>query len=99
MGKLVRDGIPAIIEARGDVPSIRILDAETYRTALFDKLVEEAQELRDAPPKRRLEEAADVYEVLLAVVTELGVTLDDVAASAATKRETRGGFERRIWLD
>lgn len=99
VGKLVRDEIPAIIKAKGEIPCTRILDPETHRTALFDKLVEEAQELRDAPPERRLEEAADVYEVLRALLTELGVTLGDVAASAAAKRETRGGFEGRIWLD
>jgi hypothetical protein len=43
-------------------------------------------------PPERLEEAADVYEVMLAVAALLGVTLADVATKAATKRAERGAF-------
>jgi predicted house-cleaning noncanonical NTP pyrophosphatase (MazG superfamily) len=67
VGKLVRDKIPNLILAAGEQPSTSVLDDDSYAAALLDKLIEEAQELREADPKDRLEEAADVYEVLLAV--------------------------------
>lgn len=99
MGKLVRDRIPEIIEAEGDTPDFRVLDESGYEAALPDKLAEEAAELRDATPDGRLEEAADVYEVLLVVADHLGVNLDDVAKRADAKRAERGAFERRLWLE
>jgi predicted house-cleaning noncanonical NTP pyrophosphatase (MazG superfamily) len=103
VGKLVRDKIPDLIIAAGQQPRARVLDDDSYAAALFDKLVEEAQELRAADPRERLEEAADVYEVLLAVAALLGVTLADgatkAATKAATKRAERCAFTERIWLD
>ena len=99
MGKLVRDRIPEIIKATGATAHFHVLDESGYEAALLDKLVEEAEELRDATPDGRLEEAADVYEVLLAVADHLGVNLDDVARRAGSKRAERGGFERRLWLE
>ena len=50
VGKLVRDRIPAIIEASGRVATVRVLGDEDYDVALFDKLIEEVDELRDATP-------------------------------------------------
>ena len=60
---------------------------------------EEAEELRTADPGARLEEAADVYEVLLAIAQTLEVDMATVAATADAKRAERGGFERRLWLE
>ncbi len=99
MGKLVRDRIPEIIEAEGRTPRTRILGDTAYESALMDKLVEEAEELRSARGEDRPEEAADVYEVLVTLTTHLGMTLDNLARLAERKRTERGGFERRIWLD
>jgi predicted house-cleaning noncanonical NTP pyrophosphatase (MazG superfamily) len=68
MGKLVRDRIPEIIRAEGSRAVTRRLDDDAYRDALLDKLVEEAHELRNAPRESAgIGEAADVYEVLLAL--------------------------------
>ena len=47
--KLVRDGIPRIIEAGGGHPVTRVLDQVGYLAALRAKLVEEAEEARAAP--------------------------------------------------
>lgn len=98
MGKLVRDRIPEIIEANGDTALTRVLEAREYEAALLDKLLEEAQELYEAPPENRLDEAADVYEVLRAVAGIGGFSIDDVVERATTKRGERGGFTQRLWL-
>ena len=99
MGKLVRDRIPEIIRADGREPVTRVLTADEYATELHAKLAEEAGELLDAPADHRLEEMADVYEVLSAMAAHHGFTMDDVARTAADKRASRGGFADRLWLE
>jgi predicted house-cleaning noncanonical NTP pyrophosphatase (MazG superfamily) len=99
VGKLVRDLIPEIIERSGREPRVRVLAEAEYVDALHDKLLEEALELRSAAGASQLEEAADVYEVLLAIARTLSVDIEDIAAAADAKRVERGGFERRLWLE
>lgn len=99
MGKLVRDLIPEIIERSGGTPKVRLLAESEYVEALHEKLLEEAEELRQADANARLEEAADVYEVLLAIGRTLGVDMHAIASAADAKRAERGGFERRLWLE
>lgn len=99
MGKLVRDRIPEIMRAEGVEPDVHILEEEDFVRSLFEKLFEEAQELKDAAPSERLEEAADVLEVLTAIVEATGHTLEEVRTHARVKRGLRGGFAERIWLD
>jgi predicted house-cleaning noncanonical NTP pyrophosphatase (MazG superfamily) len=99
MGKLVRDRIPEIIVAAGGTPRVRELDDEEYDAALLDKLREEVDELRAAPAEHRLEEAADVYEVLLALLARQSLGAEALAAAAHSKRRDRGGFEKRLWWD
>jgi predicted house-cleaning noncanonical NTP pyrophosphatase (MazG superfamily) len=97
--KLVRDKIPAIIQAAGHQPSTRILDERDYQTALLAKLLEEAQEAHAAPAQDLASELADVLEVLQALVASQGVTWDELLSLAARKRAERGGFDDRIYLD
>jgi predicted house-cleaning noncanonical NTP pyrophosphatase (MazG superfamily) len=99
VGKLVRDLIPELIERSGRTPAVRLLDDDEYIEALHEKLVEEAEELRSAAPSSQLEEAADVYEVLLAIARALDVDMAVVVAAADAKRAERGAFERRLWLE
>ncbi|MBH0776052.1 nucleoside triphosphate pyrophosphohydrolase [Nocardia sp. NEAU-351] len=100
MGKLVRDGIPGIIRASGGTPGVRVLDADEYEVALHEKMVEEVEELRAACTREeRLEEAADVLEVLTAVASYYGFTLEDVRDAAAVKAAERGAFAGRLWLE
>lgn len=99
MGKLVRDRIPEIMKSAGLTPQTRILESDKYLDSLFEKLIEEAQELRGANASERLEEAADVLEVFTTILNSLGYSLSDVAAAATAKRKERGGFTDRIWLE
>ena len=50
--KLVRDRIPEIIQADGHRAVTRVLDEDSYRAALLEKLVEEAHEARQAPAEQ-----------------------------------------------
>ena len=97
--KLVRDGIPRIIEAGGGRPVIRVLDRAGYRAALRAKLVEEAEEARSAPDGQLRAELADVLEVLRALAAAHGMSWGDVTADAARKRDERGGFDQRTFLE
>ena len=97
--KLVRDGIPRIIEAGGGQPVTRVLDRAGYLAALRAKLVEEAEEARAAPDGQLGSELADVLEVLRALAAAHGMSWEDVVAEAARKRDERDGFDRRIFLE
>ncbi|MEZ0164814.1 nucleoside triphosphate pyrophosphohydrolase [Kineococcus sp. LSe6-4] len=100
MGKLVRDRIPEVIRANGEDPVVRVLSEDAFPGALLDKAVEEALELRAATgAEERLAEAADVYEVLVAVARLCGTTIEEVAHRADRKRAERGGFDGRVWLE
>ena len=97
--KLVRDGIPRIIEAGGGQPVTRVLDQAGYLTALRAKLVEEAEEAQTASGRQLRSELADVLEVLQALAAAHGMSWEDVVAEAARKRDERGGFDQRIFLE
>lgn len=99
MGKLVRDRIPEIMRAKELDPETRVLGQDEYWSALLDKLDEEAGELRQAGPADRLEEAADVYEVLTAITKAIGFSVAELQEAADHKRAARGSFDERIWLD
>jgi len=97
--KLVRDGIPRIIEAGGGQPVTRVLDQAGYLTALRAKLVEEAEEAQAASGRQLRSELADVLEILQALAAAHGMSWEDVVAEAARKRDERGGFDQRIFLE
>lgn len=97
--KLVRDHIPEIIAADGYRAVTRVLEGEEYRAALLAKLVEEAREAENASAGELADELADVWEVLLALLSTLPLTCRQLEALAAGKRGRRGGFEGRIFLE
>jgi predicted house-cleaning noncanonical NTP pyrophosphatase (MazG superfamily) len=97
--KLVRDKIPEIITADGEVPVTRVLDQNEYREALYVKLDEELEELRTASEIERISELADLQEVLDALACSYGYSPSGVRAAAADKRSKRGGFARKIYLE
>ena len=97
-GKLVRDGIPEIIRARGGVPLVREAAAAEYRGLLHRKLLEEAHEVLAADEGSAAEELADVLEVVAALAVDLGTDLDHVHKLREQKAQERGGFARRyVW--
>ena len=95
--KLVRDKIPEIIEMNGEIAITRILDIKEYKTALFEKLVEEVRELLDS--EGSLDERADVGEVLGAIDKIFGWAELDIQEARSAKNKKRGSFAKRIYLE
>ena len=93
-GKLVRDKIPQIIIADGKKPFTRILDDEEYLEELDKKLNEEIAEYQQ---DKSIEEMADVLEVLFAICESRGYSVEELMKVREEKRETRGGFEKRVF--
>lgn len=97
--KVVRDEIPRNIAAKGERVSFARLAASEALVALIGKLFEEGLELNAArAPDQRLEELADVLEVVRGLATTSGVAWDALTAAASAKREKRGGFEQQMVL-
>ena len=94
--KLVRDKIPEIIEADGKECKTRILSNDEYIAALEAKLNEEVAEYQ---ADKNLEEMVDVLEVLQAICTARGYSLDELEAMRAKKADERGGFKEKIFLE
>lgn len=98
--KLVRDRIPEIIKENNDGEAVtRILSDEEYKKALEDKLYEEYQEVLDAKENDRIEELADMLEIMVSLAKLENSSLEDIIEIAKNKRNKRGGFEKRIYLE
>lgn len=97
--KLVRDHIPSIIESNGETPITRILSDEEYKVELERKLNEEYHEVLDASGKDRLEELADMIEIIKYLAKVEGSTLDEIISIAEEKSLKRGAFEEKIFLE
>ena len=93
--KIVRDKIPEIIESQGQSPNTRNLSEEEALDALVEKLFEEANEFSD---DRKLEELADLLEVIQSLTELLGHTPEDLEKARKEKVLKRGGFKKRIYL-
>jgi predicted house-cleaning noncanonical NTP pyrophosphatase (MazG superfamily) len=95
-GKLVRGKIPEIIEENGEEPIVRVLDDEEYVEALNLKLEEEVGEYLESGD---VEELADVLEVIYALLEVEDMDMVYLEKIRKEKREERGGFEERIYLE
>lgn len=97
--KLVRDRIPEIIENNGKTFTTRILDEKEYIEEVSKKTQEELVEYLEAENKEhKVEELADLLELVNALAQYEGVTLEDVEKVRKQKAEKRGGFQERIFL-
>lgn len=97
--KLVRDKIPNIIEENGETPIIRKLNDTEYKKELEKKLYEEYKEVIEATGKDRIEELADMLEVIKALSKLENSDLNEIALTADKKNEKRGAFEEKIFLE
>ena len=93
--KLVRDLIPDIIAASGKTCTTSVLSDDDYLTMLDAKLNEELAEYQES---KSMEELADLLEVIRAVATARGSSIEEVEQIRREKAEKRGGFEKKLLL-
>ena len=97
--KLVRDNIPNIIKNNGEDPITRILTNEEYKQELEKKLYEEYQEVLESSDEDRIEELADMLEVIKSLAKLENKDLDDIINVANQKNSKRGSFNEKIFLE
>jgi len=94
--KLVRDKILLIIGEQGKEFSAHKASEKEYREKLNEKLLEEVNEFLEEPC---LEELADIFEVLGAVLDVMDYSIEDLDIAMSKKLAERGGFTSRIILE
>ena len=96
MDKLVRDEIPNVIPVN-ELSRFKFttLDDCKYAEELKKKLLEEVHEYLQA---ENIEELADIYEVLDAIIKFKSFDSAEINLVKQNKRNNRGGFERRLLM-
>ncbi len=94
MEKLVRDKIPEIIKSEYGYVDFYKADEKELKKFLFEKLVEESDEVYEAKNKIELmEEIADLLEVIYAVLKYENISLEEVEQIRKEKLEKKWWFE------
>jgi predicted house-cleaning noncanonical NTP pyrophosphatase (MazG superfamily) len=100
VGKLVRDKIADLIDRSGDRSTTQILSKGEYVRELKRKAIEEAKEVSNAKtPTEIVTELADLKEVLSALSKVLGISEREITKIQRSRRTSRGGFEKRLYLE
>ena len=98
--KLVRDGIPAVIKANGGSPKIYTLSNEEFKVEARKKLVEEAEEVREAVSREDIiKELADLEEVKMAVIEAYEITPFEVEIARKARLREVGAFANKTYLN
>jgi len=93
--KLVRDNVPAIIEADGKTCKYITASPKEFPGFLYEKMKEELDEFIENPS---IEEGADMLEVFGSLLATFDIKWCDVAQYAMKKANERGKFENGIIL-
>lgn len=97
--KLVRNEIPAIIEADNKKYTMNILEPARHEEEIKRKLVEELKEYQQASTNEEaIEELADLLELIYAVLPLHGSSMEELEKVRVAKREKRGGFDKGYYL-
>ena len=76
------------------------MDDDSYKKELFNKLIEEALELKEAVTAEEfLAELADVTEFLELIMEANNVSYDLVREAISKKQAKRGGFSKRVYVE
>lgn len=94
-GKLVRDNILPKIDRRQELSFSEQTTGLQKKGYLIGKLVEEAMEVRAArDSKQKVEELADLFEVLRSLAKIEGILTKSIKLAAKQKRKKAGGFDK-----
>lgn len=94
--KLVRDNIPEIIKANGQIPIVRVLGDDEYRNALNQKLIEEVAEYTE---NNCIDELCDIIEVAFAIAAANGWSYNDISICRGQKKAKNGEFDKKLFLE
>lgn len=98
--KLWRDKIIEIVEADGSKVHWRYLDDQEFDQQLRNKLLEEAEEVRNTQSKNELiNELADLYEVIDTLIATNNITKEEIITEQMKKQDLRGGFDGRKFVE
>ncbi|MCA9362578.1 nucleoside triphosphate pyrophosphohydrolase [Candidatus Kaiserbacteria bacterium] len=98
--KLVRDNVPAKIEAKRQKCEIRkITDVQELQQELFKKVQEEAASLAMCRTKKDfLEEYSDLMVVLETLIGQLEITKEELIAARKENLISKGGYKHGHYL-
>jgi predicted house-cleaning noncanonical NTP pyrophosphatase (MazG superfamily) len=98
--KLVRDNIPAKIEAKKETCEVRkISDVQELQQELFKKILEEASSLAMARDKKTfVEEYSDLMVVLETLVNQLGISHDELIEARKENLVRKGAYKHGYYL-
>lgn len=97
--KIIRDLIVPQMQRKGITVFTRALDPQETIVKLKEKLLEETQEVCASCTKEGLvEELGDVMEVVQAIASTHGLSLEDVLEVARAKKVEKGGFDTATYV-
>ena len=99
LNKLVRDNVPAELEAQGSILHWRYLNDTEYDEALREKLIEESEEAQQAETREDLiKELASIAEAMDALCALHTISKEELLEIQTQKRETKGGYSTRKFV-
>jgi predicted house-cleaning noncanonical NTP pyrophosphatase (MazG superfamily)/mannose-6-phosphate isomerase-like protein (cupin superfamily) len=93
--KVIRDRIPEIIRLSGRKCVVNELSDFSFLPLLEKKLKEELKEYLES---KKLEELADLLEIIYRIAELRGSSKDGLDALRLRKKEEKGGFEKNLFL-
>jgi predicted house-cleaning noncanonical NTP pyrophosphatase (MazG superfamily)/uncharacterized cupin superfamily protein len=93
--KVIRDRIPEIIRLSGRKCVVNELSDFSFLPELEKKLKEELKEYLES---KKLEELADLLEIIYRIAELRGSSKDGLDALRLRKKEENGGFEKNLFL-
>jgi predicted house-cleaning noncanonical NTP pyrophosphatase (MazG superfamily) len=99
LNKIVRDKIPKLMREQGlEVNMVQLTDPQDIERELLNKLAEEMEEFRNAPEDKKIEELADIAEVVSALSDLRGGYAPLIKAKIA-KGEEKGKFQKLYFVN
>ncbi|MEK7638702.1 MAG: nucleoside triphosphate pyrophosphohydrolase [Patescibacteria group bacterium] len=98
--KLIRDNVPAKIEAKHEACEVRkVCDVQELQQELFKKIREEAQSLSMARTKDVfLEEYSDLMVVLETLISQLEIPKDEIMEARKANLLKKGAYKHGYFL-